>query len=280
MLLTIDIGNTNIVAGVFVRAELLALWRIETDRHRMPDEYAVLLDSLLRLQALSRDALDGAIICSVVPSVQESICAAIKRYMHLEPIIVSPELDTGLPVQYSPPEAVGPDRIANAVAAIAEYGAPAIVVDFGTATTVDAVSREGKYIGGAIAPGLEISTDALFSRTARLRPVPLESPSSPIGQDTTASLQSGILYGYAGLVDGLVGRFQTVLGTDAPVIGTGGLARTIVPHTRTVQDTRPDLTLLGLRLLYERNARRAHPSRPSEDQSLTGDRREAPRRLS
>jgi type III pantothenate kinase len=267
MLLAVDIGNSNTVIGVWSGDRLTAHWRVATDRRRMPDEYAVLLHSLFGLAGTLQQAVTGVIICSVVPDVQEAFRSAIRSTWDLEPLIVSPDLDAGLEVKYSPPEAVGADRIANAVAGRQLYGAPTIVVDFGTATTVDAVSADGAYVGGSIAPGLQISIDALYARTARLKPVPLAAPTSAIGGDTAESLQSGIVFGYAGLVDGLVGRFQAVLGTDAAVIGTGGLAPVVVPHSRTVQHVDLDLTLVGLRLLYERNVR-ASDSRTRQDQSF------------
>jgi type III pantothenate kinase len=257
MLLAIDIGNTNIVAGVFSGDTLVAHWRLETVRRRMPDEYAVLFDSLLRMARVEPSRIGGAIICSVVPSVQETLCQTVRMYWAVDPIVVSLDLDLGIDVCYRPREAVGADRIANAVATIHRYGAPAIVVDFGTATTLDAIDRHATYVGGAIAPGLKISEEALYSHTARLPRVPLEPPGPAVGTSTATSLQSGILYGYAALVDGLVERFRREVGEDAHVIATGGLAEAVVPHTSTVQRTDPDLTLVGLHLLYLRNARAA-----------------------
>lgn len=254
MLLTVDIGNTNIVAGVFDGDRLLTTWRIATDTHRMPDEYAVLLDGLFRLADLKPEAIDGIALCSVVPSVQATMCDAARNRWGLDPFIVSLDADLGLTVRYLPPEAVGADRLANAVATLHLYGTPAIVVDFGTATTLDAIARDGAYVGGAIAPGLKVSEEALYSHTARLPRVPLVPPGPAVGTSTTTSLQSGIIYGYAALVDGLVERFRAELGGDAWVIATGGLAGLIVPHTRTIQKTDPDLTLLGLQRLYVRNA--------------------------
>lgn len=267
MLLAVDIGNTNVVVGVWSGDRLAAHWRIATVQQRMPDEYAVMLHSLFQLANIPLHAVGGAIICSVVPPVQESMYQAIQTTWEIEPMIVSLGLDVGMEIQYTPPEAVGADRIANAVAAVATYGAPAVVVDFGTATTLDAISAGAAYIGGAIAPGLEISIGALYAKTARLSPVPLTAPSSPIGNSTTQSLQSGIVYGYAGLVDGLVDRFRKELGPETCVIGTGGLAPVVVPHARSVQHIDLDLTLLGLRLLYERNAYAAD-LRAGQDQSL------------
>lgn len=254
MLLAVDIGNTNVVIGVWSDGDLVSHWRVATDRRRTADEYGVLLHTLLGIADLGAADITGVIVCSVVPDVQDAFRSAIVAMYGLTPLIVSPSLDSGINVVYSPPEAVGADRIANAVASIALYGYPAIVVDFGTATTLDAISASRDYVGGAIAPGLQISVDALYSQTARLRPVPLAAPSSPVGQDTATSLQSGILYGYAGLVDGLVDRFREVLGEDARVIATGGLSPVVAPYSRTVQNVDLDLTLAGLRILYERNA--------------------------
>jgi type III pantothenate kinase len=267
MLLAVDIGNTNTVLGAWSSGVLVAHWRIATEHRRMPDEYAVLLSSLFQIDQVPVSEVDGAIICGVVPSVQEALRLAIKSFWGLDAVLVSADMDLGMEILYSPPEAVGADRIANAVAAVEKYSAPAIVVDFGTATTIDAISSEGAYVGGSIAPGLQISVDALYARTARLRPVPLDAPTCPIGTDTTSSLQSGIIYGYAGLVDGLVRRFQDVLGMNATVIGTGGLAPVVVPHARTVDQVDLDLTLLGLRLLYDRNTD-AGLARSRQNQSL------------
>jgi len=265
MLLAVDIGNTNIVAGVFDGEKLIGRWRIATDTRRTPDEHAILLESLFRSARLDIERLTGVIICDVVPPVRASVCEAVNAYWNLEPLIVSPTLDLGIPVRYMPPNAVGADRIANAVAAINRYPLPAIVVDFGTATTFDAISQEGAYVGGAIAPGLEISEEALFAHTAQLPRVSLDAPRTAVGTSTVESLRSGIMYGYAGLVDGLVERFRAELGQDACVVATGGLARTVAPHTRCVRVTEPDLTLHGLRLLYIRNDPHARSPGSRED---------------
>jgi type III pantothenate kinase len=254
MLLAVDIGNTNIVLGVFdERDKLTATWRISTDLHRMPDEYSVMLRSLLDLAQIPPENLHGAVICSVVPSVQTMMCESLRQAWHLDPLILSSETNLGIQIRYSPPSSVGADRIANAVAAIKFYGCPAIVVDFGTATTFDAISQDGAYVGGAIAPGLEISEEALVAHTAKLPRVPLSAPEFAVGRDTTESLQSGLLYGYGGLVDGLVDRLRRELGEDTRVIATGGLAATVQPCTRSIETVDLDLTLQGLRLLYDRN---------------------------
>lgn len=253
MLLAIDIGNTNIVAGLFQDRDLLESWRIASDRHRMSDEYGVLFRSLFDASDIPYPDVHAAIVCGVVPVVQPEMLAAIRKYFRVEPMVVSQALDLGVPVDYSPPQSVGADRLANAVAALALYGKPAIVVDFGTTTNFDVISGGGTYIGGALAPGLEVSQEALFAHAAQLRPVPLEPPPSPVGDSTTHSLQSGILYGYAGLVDGIVDRISSELGEHPVVIATGGLSPIVAPHTRTVVHVDQDLTLVGLQLIHERN---------------------------
>lgn len=261
MLLAIDIGNTNIVIGVFAGEQLAATWRLATEPSRMPDEYAVYFESLFSLAGFIRRSVDGIIIGGVVPAVQSALVTVSREYFELEPLLVSPSLDLGLEVAYQPPTAVGADRIANALATIHTLGAPAVVVDFGTATTFDAIDADRVYAGGAIAPGLEVAQEGLFRATAQLPRVPLEPPPSPVGDTTITSLQSGILYGYAGLVDGLVERFRQVLGESAVVVATGGLAPTIAPLTRSIAHVDQDLTLVGLRLLYERNTAHAHHPR-------------------
>jgi type III pantothenate kinase len=269
MLLAVDIGNTNIVLGVFDQAdELKATWRISTDLHRMPDEYSVMLSSLLGLAEIRPEDLHGAVICSVVPSVQTMLCESLAQAWKLEPLILSPETDLGIAVRYSPPSSVGADRIANAVAAIKFYGCPAIVVDFGTATTFDAISQDGAYVGGAIAPGLEVSEEALASHTAKLPRVPLIPPEFAVGRNTIESLQAGLLYGYGGLVDGLVERLKRELGEDTRVIATGGLAATVQPCTRSITTIDLDLTLQGLRLLFDRNRGDARYSGVRENQPV------------
>lgn len=253
MLLALDVGNTNIVAGVFSGEVLLARWRLTTEARRTSDEYAVLLRALFQGSNVELESLDGAIIASVVPSAQETLCHALAHYWQLVPMIFGQQLDIGVAVRYNPATAVGADRLANAVAAIALYGTPAIVVDFGTATTFDVISAAGEYLGGAIAPGLEISEDALLARTAQLPRVSLRPPTSAIGTSTITSLQSGILFGYASLVDGMVERISRELEQNVHVIATGGLATTVSPLSQRVQQVDLDLTLIGLRLIYERN---------------------------
>jgi type III pantothenate kinase len=253
LLLTIDIGNTNIVAGVFAGDTLVAHWRFATDHRRTADEFGALLDTVLRMCHVQREEIDAVVICSVVPAVLAMVQEALGKYWHQSAMVISPELDLGIEIRYTPAQAVGADRIANAVAALGRYGAPAIVVDFGTTTNFDVVSPDGAYIGGVIAPGLEISEEALYQNTAQLRRAPLVPPPTAIGSSTAGALQSGILFGYAGLVDGLVERIQAELGSHASVIATGGLAPTVAPLSRTVEHIDTFLTLYGLFLLYEQN---------------------------
>jgi type III pantothenate kinase len=257
MLLAADIGNTNTVAGVFSGDLLIAQWRLSTNSERMADEYGTLLSTLFALAGIERSSVEGAVIASVVPAAEARFCEAIRKYWRVETLIVSPRLDLGIEVLYSPPEAVGADRIANAVAAVQRYGAPAIVVDFGTGTNFDVVDPQGRYAGGSIAPGIEISLGALVAHAARLQLVPLEAPEHALGRNTIDAVQSGVIFGYAGLVDGLVGRIDEELGGGSQVIATGGLAEIVAPHTKSVQHVDLDLTLVGLRLLYERNSTRA-----------------------
>ena len=268
MLLAVDIGNTNIVAGVFSDHRLIATWRIATETRRMADEFAALFLSLLSLDGLDRDGLNGAIVAGVVPSVQAEVCEAIRRLWGFDALVVSSQLDLGIRVRYRPPHGVGTDRLANAIAAVELYGTPAIVVDFGTGTNFDVIDSAGAYIGGAIAPGLEIAADALYARTAQLPHVPLTPPSSPVGGSTVESLQSGILFGYAGLVDGLVERIAATLDTQPRVIATGGLSGVVGPLARTVNHVNPDLTLLGLHLIYERHSASTDRTCIRENQSL------------
>jgi type III pantothenate kinase len=250
MLLAVDIGNTNTVAGVFRGADLIAQWRIATDRRRMADEYAALAATLFRLAGVDPAGIGGAIVAGVVPTAQTAVCEAIDRHLGVHPLIVTPALDLGIRVEA---HGAGADRIANAVAAVERYGTPAIVVDFGTGTNFDVVDRAGTYVGGAIAPGLEIAMAALFSGTAQLPHVSLEAPPAAIGDRTVTALQSGIIFGFAGLVDGLVRRIDAELGGGSRVVATGGLATVVAPHSETVELVDDDLTLRGLRLIFCRN---------------------------
>jgi len=248
VLLAVDVGNTSTVFGLFQDSELREHWRLATERNRSGDELGALFKSFLDL-----GGVDGICLSSTVPQLVRSYQEFAERYTNAELLELGPGVKTGVPVRYDDPREVGPDRIANAVAAAERYGSPCIVVDFGTSTNFDVVSADGEYVGGVLAPGIEVSMDALFERAARLRKIDFVEPPSVIGKTTVASLQSGLVYGFAGQVDGIVEAIRGELGTDAPAIATGGLAELIVPHARTIEKIDPFLTLEGLRLVWERN---------------------------
>ncbi|MBN8611560.1 MAG: type III pantothenate kinase [Deltaproteobacteria bacterium] len=252
MLLALDVGNTNTVLGLYDGAALQHSFRVESSKGRTADEHLVLLLTLLDVAELARSAVHATIIASVVPSLTETISIAVRRAFGHEPVIVGPGVRTGMPILYENPREVGADRIANAVAAFERVKAAVVVVDFGTGTNFDCVNGKGEFVGGVIAPGLNISAEALFSRAARLARIPIQKPTKVIGRNTTHSVQSGIVFGYVGLVDGLVDRIRTELG-PVRVLATGGLASLIAPESRTIEEVLPDLTLDGLRILYERN---------------------------
>lgn len=262
MLLALDVGNTNIHLGVFGNAGLIAHWDISNNRDRTPDELGMLLLQLFARAGLDPAGLRGAAVASVVPQMTETVAEAVRRFFAVEAFVVGPDADTGIAVRYDDPREVGADRIANAVGGFALYGGPLIVVDFGTATTFDAIDAKGAYRGGAIAPGLKISIDALFSRTARLPRIELVRPGAAIGTNTAASMQAGIIFGYAGLVEALIARISRELGGSPKVVATGGLAEIIVRETGAVRVVDQHLTLEGLRLLWER---RAASRRPGSD---------------
>jgi type III pantothenate kinase len=248
MLLAIDVGNTQTVFGLFDDAQLREHWRIATERNRSGDELGALYASFLDFAGLH-----GISLASTVPQLHRSYVEFAQNYASAELLELGPGVRTGVPVRYEDPREVGPDRIANAVAAVERYGAPFIVVDFGTSTNFDVVSREGEYVGGVLAPGIEVSMDALVARAARLFKVDFAEPPSVIAKNTAASLQSGLVYGFAGQVDGIVERIREELGVEAQTVATGGLADLIVPHARTLERVDPFLTLEGLRLVWERN---------------------------
>lgn len=253
MLLTVDVGNTNINIGVFDGSKLKATWRVATGVHRMPDEYASLLLNLFDRQGIDASQITDAILCSVVPTlvgVFEEVC---RRYLKALPLVVEAGVKTGVRICLDNPREVGADRVVNAVAAHQLYGGSVIVIDLGTATTFDAVSEDGDYLGGAIAPGIAIATEALFTRTAALPRVELTHPKRAVGKSTVAAMQSGIVFGYAGLIEGIVARIQQEMGGKAKVVATGGYAELLARETPVIEVVNPDLTLVGLRLIYEMN---------------------------
>jgi type III pantothenate kinase len=254
MLLTIDIGNTNITFGVYDPDNILQYhWRIKTDHGRMADEYGIIMLGLMRHEGLSFQEIRGVVLASVVPPLTHVFVEMVIRYIKQKPLVVQTGVKTGVQIKYDSPRDVGADRIADAAAVFKLYGGPACIVDFGTATTFDAVSARGEYLGGAIAPGIGIASEALFTRTSKLPKVDLVRPPQAIGTNTVHAIQSGLIFGYVGLVEGMVTRFRAELGDDMHVIGTGGLAETIAKETDIIQVVNPWLTLEGLRLIWEIN---------------------------
>jgi len=253
MLLAIDIGNTEITLGVFDGEKLRARWRLATRIHRVADEYAVLLMNLLQHQGLKLKDIQEIAICCVVPPLLSTIADMCQRYFNIKPFVVGAGVKTGVRIRMDNPREVGADRIVNAAAAHRLYGGPVIITDFGTATTFDVVSKEGDYVGGVIAPGIGIAAEALYTRTAMLPRVELTRPARVIGTSTTTAMQSGIIYGYIGLVEGIVSRMQKELGEKAMVIATGGYSDLIASETSVIKAVNHDITLIGLRLIHGMN---------------------------
>jgi len=254
MLLAIDIGNTNITLGLYREAELIQAWRLATDHDRMPDEYGLQLLGLIKHAECKGEDLTAAALASVVPPLTGRFLEACQKYLDIDPLVIDAGVKTGLKIRYEDPKfTLGADRVVDAVAVLQLYGGPACVVDFGTATTFDAITSEGEYLGGAIAPGIGIAADALFQRAAKLPRVELGWPPGAIGRNTVHAMQSGLLFGYVGLVEGMVARFRQELGDEMKVIGTGGLVGLIAEETDAIEILAPWLTLDGLRLLWELN---------------------------
>ncbi len=253
MMLAIDIGNTNIVLGTFRAKELIHSWRISTDRNKTADELGVLVEQLFRHKTAFVEDIDSVIISSVVPTIMQAMEKMCSEFLGVKPLIVDPFFKTGLTIMFDNPKEVGADRIVNAVAAIEKYGTPVVVVDFGTATTFDVISGQGHYLGGAIAPGVASSMEALFQKASKLPRVELLSPKSVIGKTTVECMQAGIIYGFVGQVDGIVNRIKQELGKGVKVVSTGGLASSITANCQTIDYIDQTLTLDGLRIIFERN---------------------------
>lgn len=266
MLLTLDVGNTNTVLGLFRGEELVAHWRLTTARDQTVDEYGILTRELFTLAGIDPSSVNGVIISSVVPQLNSTLEEMSERYFHIKALFIEPGIKTGMAIIVDNPQEVGADRIANSVAAFSKYGGPCVVVDFGTAINFDVISARGEFIGGVLAPGMGISAEALFSRAARLFRVEIKDPGKIIGTNTIQSLQSGLYYGYTDMVDGIITRIKSVLGEDTRVVATGGQARLIARESKYIRIIDEHLTLEGLRIVWERNqaAKRLHSGGPEK----------------
>ncbi len=253
MLLTIDIGNTNLTLGLYEGEQLGAHWRLATDNNRMPDEYGLQFLGLLQNAGKTLKDIHGISLASVVPPLTARVVQACHEYLKQEPLVVDAGVKTGIKIRYEDPKAVGADRVCDAVAVLKFYGGPACVVDFGTATTFNAITKEGEYLGGAITAGVNLAAESLFTRAAKLPRIDLQRPPSVIGRNTIHAMQSGLIFGYVSMVEGMVARFRSELGSDMKVIATGGMAEVIAKETQVVNFIAPWLTLDGLRIIWELN---------------------------
>jgi type III pantothenate kinase len=253
MLLTIDIGNTNLTLGLYEGDTLGAHWRLSTDHNRMPDEYGLQFLGVLQNAGKTLADIQGVSLASVVPPLTGRVVQACREYLKLEPLVVDAGIKTGIKIRYEDPKAVGADRVCDAVAVMKLYGGPACVVDFGTATTFNAITKEGEYLGGAITAGINLAAEALYTRAAKLPRIDLQVPPSVIGRNTVHAMQSGLLFGYVSMVEGMVARFRAELGNDMKVVATGGLAEVVAKETKVIDIISPWLTLEGLRIIWELN---------------------------